>query len=371
MVLNKKVLSKEKNPDFLCVIDISMIDGSKRDLWELSGFWGKVKDLNMPYIVWGKNRDFIENEVNVICNVKDLETYIHKNNFNAMIFIEWTQLFFDVELVNNAIQIFKSHYPDYFTQWEHCRLPVGIGVRIFSIKKMKELQTYSPQKYLDKIMNQPGNVSILHDNNKYATYEESLLDSRYSNSMQKLLENNQNDISWDLKGFRSLIKKSREKVPRYFQPLPGAKIDERKMPAAYGFESSECSEFPAYLMFDITNVCNSSCIHCPHSITYSKTGNKPVFLELDVYKKVLDECKGRKIQFIRITADGEPLLHPNLMEMIYYAAKKAVGTVGLTTNGSLLTPSKVRLLIESGLFMVDISLDAIKKTIDAAMEIGS
>ena len=83
--------------------------------------------------------------------------------------------------------------------------------------------------------------------------------------------------------------------------------------------------------------------------------------EIDIFKKVIDECIGRPLQFIRITADGEPLVHTKLFAMIDYAVDKGLGPVGLTTNGSLSTKDKAERLVESGLFMVDFSLDAFKK----------
>jgi len=114
-------------------------------------------------------------------------------------------------------------------------------------------------------------------------------------------------------------------------------------------------------MFDITNVCNSECTHCPHSVSYESNIDDKPFLDLDIFKKAIDECKGRNMQFVRITADGEPLIHPKLFEMIDYAFENGVGPVGLTTNGSLLSKDKAERLAESGLFMVDFSLDAVSK----------
>ena len=82
------------------------------------------------------------------------------------------------------------------------------------------------------------------------------------------------------------------------------------------------------------------------------------FISFDVFKKVIDECENQKIDFIRITADGEPLLHPDVWNMLDYCAEKRVGPVGVTTNGSALTKANVERLLDAGVFMVDISLDA-------------
>ena len=62
---------------------------------------------------------------------------------------------------------------------------------------------------------------------------------------------------------------------------------------------------------------------------------------------------------IRVTADGEPMLHPKIFDMLEYAALQGAGPVGLTTNGSLLTEAAAKRLLASGLFLVDVSLDDI------------
>ena len=50
------------------------------------------------------------------------------------------------------------------------------------------------------------------------------------------------------------------------------RVDERGVRAPYGFESIACGHFPTYVMFDITNLCNARCIHCPQSIVGPNNG---------------------------------------------------------------------------------------------------
>ncbi|MDD5438833.1 MAG: radical SAM protein [Candidatus Omnitrophica bacterium] len=129
--------------------------------------------------------------------------------------------------------------------------------------------------------------------------------------------------------------------------------------AQYGFESPEAAQFPPYIMFDVTNVCNSHCVHCPQSTTtYRKRAGGGRYLPMELFKKVIDECRGRKIDLIRITADGEPLLHPDIAGMVAYCSAQGMRCVGLTTNGSLFSADIAERLMDAGLFMVDFSLDA-------------
>ncbi len=357
-------MSITKDPTFLILVDALGFDEQLCHYWEISRFWERIESLNIDYVIWNSKEYELNNfeiAADVLHTSEELVKYVNQRDLNVIIYIEGTQLFVDIGLIKNAIQQFNEYSPDYFSQLEHSRLPVGIGVRLLSVESMCSSEVLSPKEYIDIVREGSGGFSVRYDDTHYATYNESLLDSRYSSALLKCFDDGHIDFSWDLNGFRHLARKCSAKIPKYTPLSKHSMVDERKMQAPYGFESAECAEFPTYIMFDITNVCNSECIHCPHSVTYSETNAKPLYLEVDIFKKVIDECTGMPLQFIRITSDGEPLIHPELFEMIDYAVKKGVGPLGLTTNGSLLTKDKAKRLSESGLFMVDISLDAFRK----------
>lgn len=106
------------------------------------------------------------------------------------------------------------------------------------------------------------------------------------------------------------------------------------------------------LIIDVTTDCMLRCVHCSQSVhKYNK-----VMLDMGVYRKVIDEISHLSIKpkHIRMAAVGEPLLHPNLYNMITYAVNNTKSKVTLTTNGMLLHPG----IIHTGLAMIDISIDA-------------
>jgi sulfatase maturation enzyme AslB (radical SAM superfamily) len=138
-------------------------------------------------------------------------------------------------------------------------------------------------------------------------------------------------------------------------------FDERGNPAEYGFENQDCLHFPTYVMFDVTNQCNALCIHCPHSAPGYRTKHKTAHIEMQDFKRAIDECSEHTIDFLRMTADGEPFLHPEIIEMLLYATKRLDCKTGITTNGSLLDAEKAKKILESDLFMIDISLDAVNR----------
>ena len=129
----------------------------------------------------------------------------------------------------------------------------------------------------------------------------------------------------------------------------------------YGFGGRLSKKFPSQVMVDITEVCNLGCIHCAHpSFKLSKKYQKSMLKE-DLNKKMVDEVfeHGRKYtKYIRYTSNGEPLVHPKSYDMILYAVQNSGTKVTLTTNGTLLNEKRMKRLLETGLHMIDVSLDA-------------
>lgn len=126
----------------------------------------------------------------------------------------------------------------------------------------------------------------------------------------------------------------------------------------YDFGGVLTEAFPSQVTVNITEVCNLACIHCPHPVFKLSEHYKARYLEPELNKKLVDECKGRT-KFIRYCAEGEPLIHPHAYDMIQYAVESGTFTT-LTTNGTIMNERRTRKLLDSGLHMVDISIDAFR-----------
>ena len=335
--------------NFLVVVDNSGRDSNLQDIWEKSGFVKRVESLGFPVALLDPSQTLEEKSWQ---NVQSLSEAIDAGSgAKAVIHIGTDQVFFDHNIALKGIRKFRDLEPDVFTQWEHCRLPIGVGIRIIAMQALNRSGSDSIEAFLDAVLVQPENFIIRYDDHMYVEDSSYNLDSRYSQSTASLTNTASN---WSLDGFMEIAD---AETHRFIQKKYGTRFDERGMAVPYGFESRECGKFPSYVMFDLTNRCNAACIHCPQSIGF-KGQDETVFLDLAAFQRVVDECVGKTIQFVRITADGEPLLHPNIWEMLDYAKEKNVGPVGLTTNGSALNDRNARRLINSNAFMVDISLDA-------------
>lgn len=124
----------------------------------------------------------------------------------------------------------------------------------------------------------------------------------------------------------------------------------------YGLKSISM-DFPMMCVLSFTYICNGVCPNCPYtnSDIRLKYKDKP-FMDEDTFKIIANQC-GKYDSWLRISGGGEPMLHPQAMELIEYA--KSVGaSVGIITNGSLFNEENSRRLLKAEVDMIEFSVDA-------------
>ena len=104
---------------------------------------------------------------------------------------------------------------------------------------------------------------------------------------------------------------------------------------------------------EITNVCNLRCAFCPG------TRRAPRTLRPDAFALVLDRLRGR-VSYVYLHVMGEPLLHPQLAELLDLAAARGM-KVCITTNGTLLGQRAETLLAAAALHKVSVSLHSVEE----------
>lgn len=110
---------------------------------------------------------------------------------------------------------------------------------------------------------------------------------------------------------------------------------------------------PKWIAWEITRRCNLRCVHCRSSSQLEVEGH-PDF-SLDEAKRVLDDIHSYASPVV-VLSGGEPLLRPDVFDIAAYGT--ALGLrMCLATNGSLVTADTCRLIAESGIRMVSLSLD--------------
>lgn len=114
-----------------------------------------------------------------------------------------------------------------------------------------------------------------------------------------------------------------------------------------------------------TFYCNFKCGYCLHSLSPDKLAEMNFVkqkMELSVFKKAIDDisCFKSKIKALIFAGHGEPLLHPDIAEMVKYASEKNIAErIEIVTNGSLLTNELSDKLINAGLDRLRVSLQGI------------
>ncbi len=107
---------------------------------------------------------------------------------------------------------------------------------------------------------------------------------------------------------------------------------------------------------ELTNHCNLRCTICPVNSTMRRPKD---FMDPALFRKVIDENPG--LDFALTFQWGEPLLHPEVFELVRYAADRGVRPM-LTSNGTRLQPARRRRLLDCGLERVTFSVDGTKDT---------
>ncbi len=124
--------------------------------------------------------------------------------------------------------------------------------------------------------------------------------------------------------------------------------------------------FPLMVVLSITYPCNFGCPNCPYSDGNSELRQfyhkkKADFLPEELWSKIAAEC-GEYGAWMRCTGGGEPMLHPQMVEMIELAKSKGA-KIWLNTNGSKFGPSaklreKLERIIKADIDMIEFSMDA-------------
>lgn len=119
----------------------------------------------------------------------------------------------------------------------------------------------------------------------------------------------------------------------------------------FDFNTIKKISFPIQIGINLTEKCNLNCTHC------SKV---PGNVDLKDWKEIIDICDQNQVLNIYLTG-GEPLLHPEIIEIIKYIKSKNI-SITILTNGLLLNDEMCDVLekiLDPNLDLIQISLDNI------------
>jgi len=117
-----------------------------------------------------------------------------------------------------------------------------------------------------------------------------------------------------------------------------------------------------YLRISVTDRCNYRCSYCMPSEVFNNNYSYIAQNKILSYEEIIHLCSILKkigLTKIRITG-GEPLLRKNIDKLIHkLKTESGIDNVSMTTNGSLLTDTKLKQLKSSGLDSITLSLDTL------------
>jgi len=133
---------------------------------------------------------------------------------------------------------------------------------------------------------------------------------------------------------------------------------------------------PLWVQIGISNPCNHRCIMCwDHPSVVAENSPYPTeeheryyksypeidrdkgFMDLEMLRELIADLRNLGTRRIELVGRGEPTLHPKFDQVIEIL-KNYEFTVGMATNGSLLTPKRCEHLVRCGLDRIIVSLNA-------------
>lgn len=116
--------------------------------------------------------------------------------------------------------------------------------------------------------------------------------------------------------------------------------------------------FPLNIDIEISSRCQILCEHCFRQ--YVDVGENDL-MPLSLYKKIVAECGRYGLFTLKFSMRGEPLLHPDIVEMVRFAKEQGIKEVWINTNGGLITDALADGLMRAGVDWITMSFDGLGK----------
>ena len=131
------------------------------------------------------------------------------------------------------------------------------------------------------------------------------------------------------------------------------------------------TDFPLFLQVETNQICNLKCPACPIGVpdAYEKYIS-PDKMSWELYEKIVLEGEKYNCPSIEPQGTNEPLLDQNLENYIKFASDHGFIDIMMNTNATVLTESRSRSLLKSGITRLRFSLDAATKETYEKVRLG-
>jgi len=117
-------------------------------------------------------------------------------------------------------------------------------------------------------------------------------------------------------------------------------------------EAAEARTSPRLIFWEVTKGCNLRCIHCRASATELSSSSD---LSTATALGIIDQIAAAGNPIL-VLSGGEPLYRSDIFQLARYGSDRGL-RVALATNGTLVTREVARMIVDSGVRRVSISLD--------------
>jgi radical SAM protein with 4Fe4S-binding SPASM domain len=124
-----------------------------------------------------------------------------------------------------------------------------------------------------------------------------------------------------------------------------------RLATSYFGKRSDVNAYPMTLIIENTGKCNLKCPMCPRELIEYPS----IDFDFELFKRIIDEVHDNT-ELIFPWGLGEPLINPDIFDMVSYCRDAGLYTV-VSTNATLLNEERSHRLIESGLNNLIIAFD--------------
>lgn len=122
-------------------------------------------------------------------------------------------------------------------------------------------------------------------------------------------------------------------------------------------------QFPLSISLELASLCNLSCIHCPPKSAPFKELRRPYgMMQIDLFERLMTEIDQQGIRHIALHKDGEPLLHPKIIDILQRVKRDQEHVVYLSTNAHRLNKEIGESILTNRINTINFSIGAFSKS---------
>lgn len=131
------------------------------------------------------------------------------------------------------------------------------------------------------------------------------------------------------------------------------------------------TDFPLFLQVETNQICNLKCPACPIGVPEAHAKYiTPDKMSWDLYEKIILEGEKYGCPSIEPQGTNEPLLDPDLERYIKFASDHGFIDIMMNSNATVLSESRSRSMLKSGITRLRFSLDAATKETYEKVRVG-